>query len=69
MKIGQLIASGVLLSALAMMVGCEQQGPAERAGEKIDEAVEDGKNDVEDAVEKAGEALENAGDEIREKTQ
>lgn len=36
---------------------CEQEGPAEKAGEKIDEAVEE-----------AGEAVEEAGDKIREKT-
>lgn len=37
--------------------GCEQEGPAERAGAKLDEVVEDGKNSVEDAVEKAGDKL------------
>jgi len=36
---------------------CEQEGPAEKVGEKIDEAVEE-----------AGEAVEEAGDKVREKT-
>ena len=37
---------------------CEKEGPAEKAGEKLDEAVEE-----------AGEKLEEAGDKIREKTE
>ena len=37
---------------------CERQGPAERAGEKIDEAVEE-----------AGEAVEKAGDKVKETTE
>lgn len=34
-----------------MLAACEQQGPMERAGESIDEAVEDAGNAVEDACE------------------
>lgn len=41
----------------AMLTGCEDQGPAEEAGEEIDEAVED-----------AGDAIEDAGDEVEEET-
>ena len=43
---------------LATLPACEKEGPAEQAGEKIDQAVES-----------AGEKLEEAGDELREKTQ
>ncbi len=42
------------LTILAL-IGCEQQGPAEKAGEKIDNAVRD-----------AGEAMEEAGEKIKE---
>lgn len=45
-------------ASLLALIGCEQEGPAERAGEKIDEAVES-----------AGERLEEAGDKVREETQ
>lgn len=49
----------VLLPALVlgflMTVGCEQDGPAERAGENVDEAVEE-----------SGDALERAGDNIED---
>lgn len=59
----------VLISAIALAPGCEQEGPAERAGEKIDEAVEKGQNQIEKGAESAGEKIEEAGDAIREKTQ
>jgi hypothetical protein len=51
------------------MLGCEQEGPAERAGAQIDEAVEEGKDNLEDAVETAGDKLEEVGDEIEKKAQ
>lgn len=48
----------VLASALVLALSaCEQQGPAESAGEKLD-----------NTVEKAGEKIEKAGDDIREAT-
>ena len=34
---------------IASVYGCEQKGPAEQAGEQIDEAVQDAKRAVEDA--------------------
>jgi len=40
---------------LPAMIGCEDKGPAERAGEKIDKAVED-----------AGDAMEEAGEQLKE---
>jgi hypothetical protein len=45
-----------LLASLALSVGCEQQGPAERAGESIDNAAED----VQDTLDPRGPA-EQAG--------
>ena len=43
--------SGSLFGAL----GCEQEGPAERAGERVDESME-----------KAGEKMEQAGENIQD---
>lgn len=52
-------AAATLLLALGgfslALTGCEQQGPAERAGENIDDAVED-----------AGDRMEDAGDRIED---
>lgn len=50
----------VLVAVLLLggLNGCEKEGPAERAGEKID-----------NTIEQAGEKLEKAGDKAREATQ
>lgn len=42
------------LTAVLAMFGCSE-GPAEDAGEKVDEVITDSKNAVEDACEKAKE--------------
>lgn len=41
--------------SLFLAVGCEQEGPAERAGEKVDESME-----------RAGEKMEQAGENIQD---
>lgn len=59
--------TGILLAAsLAALAACEEEGPAERAGERIDEAAEelesgfqDARDEVEQAVEDAREAAED----------
>ncbi|MGB5199862.1 MAG: hypothetical protein WBN68_01415 [Sedimenticolaceae bacterium] len=52
------VASALLAGAmLVTLSACEQQGPAETAGEKID-----------NTVEKAGEQIEKAADSIRDAT-
>jgi hypothetical protein len=70
-----------LLTSLAIIVltlglsACEQEGPAERAGEKADAAAEraketlDPKGPAERAGEKADEAMERAGEATEERTQ
>ena len=59
MKALPLVAIAALIFANLGMTGCDaNEGPAEKAGEKIDNAVED-----------TGEAIEEAGDKIRDKTE
>ncbi|TVT53182.1 MAG: hypothetical protein FHK82_12405 [Sedimenticola thiotaurini] len=59
MKTIQITTAALALSALLVALpGCEKQGPAEQAGESID-----------NAVEKAGEQIEKAGDAVKESTQ
>ena len=56
----------VLLAAAAIVLwGCEEEGPAERAGERLDELAgeardrfEDARDEVEEAAEDVREALE-----------
>ena len=56
------LCAPLLIGALFVLVGCERQGPAERAGEDIDEAA----GEVRDALdpggpaEEAGEAVDDA---------
>lgn len=57
MKLVQIASAVLVLSALLIALpGCEQQGPAERAGENIDNAVEE----TGDQIEKAGDAIKDS---------
>jgi len=64
----------VLLIALLIfplaggLVACEKEGPAERAGEKIDEAVDEAGDKMEQAGEKVDDAVEEAGDKVEQAT-
>lgn len=59
MKSIQIVSAALIASALLVALpGCEKEGPAERAGESIDEAVE-----------KTGEQIEKAGDAIKDTAQ
>ncbi len=46
---------------------CDRDGPAERAGAKIDNAGEKAGNKMENAADKMGNKMENAGDKIQDK--
>ena len=46
----QFIMIGALALSPLALSGCDQDGPAEEAGEKIDEAVQDTKRGVKDAL-------------------
>jgi len=62
----------IILSALAFfaLAGCSEKGPAEQAGEKVDQAVEQVKDAVEDAgqqgpAEEAGEQVDKAVEDMK----
>lgn len=56
MKFNSGIAAAIALSfAVAGLAACEKKGPAERAGENID-----------NAAKKVGEKIENAGEKIKD---
>ncbi|MFO7912245.1 MAG: hypothetical protein R6V15_08805 [Desulfotignum sp.] len=46
-------------------IGCEQEGPAEKTGEKIDEAAEQVGEKAEELQEETGEKLEEAGEKMQ----
>ena len=53
---------------MALLAGCEQKGPAEKAGQKIDKAVEDTGKELQKAGEKAGEKLDEAAKKVKDAT-
>jgi len=53
---------------LAMGLAACEKGPAEKAGEKIDNAAEKAGDKIEDATDNASDKLEEAGDKIEDKT-
>ncbi len=64
-QLSTLMLVGILGSASAMIVACEKpQGPAEKAGEKMDKAMDKVSDavDPKGPVEKAGRALDRATD-------
>ena len=54
-----LVMGSALLLALGSF-GCRQEGPAERAGRAVDEALEDAGEGLEEAGDKMEEALDSA---------
>jgi vacuolar-type H+-ATPase subunit H len=61
----------MLIPITMFLVACEKQGPLERAGEEIDEAVEDIKaggettgNKIDDAIDEARKDIEETVEEI-----
>jgi hyperosmotically inducible protein len=61
--------SGLALLALSALAGSactEKDGPAERAGERIDDAVSDARDRIEDAGNEAREAVDEIGDALRD---
>ena len=69
----------VMLASFLGLAACKQEGPAERAGQKIDKAVEQGEKKIDQAYEKAdknidqateqaGKKIEKAGDALSDKT-
>lgn len=59
MKPVQIASAALVASALLIALpGCEQQGPAERAGENVD-----------NAMEQTGDQIEKTGDAIRDSAQ
>jgi outer membrane lipoprotein-sorting protein len=54
------------LSLVLIFSSCEQEGPAEKAGENIDEAMETSREKLEEAGEKIEETVEKGGEKIEE---
>lgn len=62
---GALLAASLLLAA-PVLVACDDDGPAEQAGEKIDDALNTNDSTVKDAGESMDEAADDMNDAIEE---
>jgi hyperosmotically inducible periplasmic protein len=51
-----------LLAAVVGLSACKQEGPAERAGKKVDQTVEQTGKKLEEAKDEAGKKMEEAGE-------
>lgn len=67
MTLHKSLIAAALLSLFALSA-CEQKGPAERAGEQIDQAAESMGDKIENATDSAGKTVEEAGDKIEDAT-
>ncbi|UYG08099.1 hypothetical protein [Halomonas sp. M4R1S46] len=60
--------------ALSLLIGmmslglaaCEDEGPAEQAGENVDEAMDETGENVDEAMDEAGESVEEMGENVEE---
>ena len=50
----------LLALSVGLLAGCQEQGPAEEAGENIDEATEEAADAVEEAVDDAEEEIDDS---------
>lgn len=68
MELKMTISAAVVMTAmLAVLSGCQkQEGPAETAGKKIDQAVEKAGEKIDEVKEKAGEKIEKAGEDLQD---
>ena len=68
MKFKITISSSLAITALlAMLYGCQKpEGPAEKAGQKIDKAVEKTGEKINQTTKKVGEKVERAGEDIKD---
>lgn len=63
------LATFVYITTLALtllVVGCDSQGPAEKAGEKVDKAVESTKDAAGEAADKVGKNIDEAAEKLKE---
>ena len=68
MNFNKLSIAALATFIIVGMTACEKKGPAEQAGENIDNAAENLGDKIEDATDNAGDKLETAGDKVENAT-
>ena len=67
MKVMRLLAMWMLVGLFAIgVVGCENEGPMEEAGEELDETYEEGKEETAEAMEEMKEGMEETKEKMQE---
>ncbi len=56
------IAVGVLLLPMTLFIGCEKEGPMEKAGKSLDDAADKAGDSVKDAADEVGDAVDEGTD-------
>lgn len=70
MKHGKIFSAALVMSALLVALpGCEREGPLEKAGRDVDQAVEDMGQPREGPMEQAGEAVDNTTERLGEQVE
>ena len=59
----------VVFFLMTGLLGCQNDGPAEQAGEKVDQAVESTEEAVEEAGDEVEDTMEEAGEEIEDEVE
>lgn len=59
-KLFNILCALMLALSVGMLAGCEDQGPAEEAGEEVDEAVEEAGDEMEEAAEEVEDEVDDA---------
>lgn len=68
MNFNKLSIAALATFIIVGLTACEKKGPAEQAGENIDNAAENLGDKIEDATDNAGDKLETAGDKVENAT-
>jgi hyperosmotically inducible protein len=69
MILKKLLIIMILNLSIVAFTACESKGPAEKAGEKIDQAVEETTDKAKEVTEAVKEKAEEAGEEVKKSTQ
>jgi len=59
-KMFNILAALLLALSVGVLAGCEDQGPAEEAGENIDETMEEAGDEMEEAAEEVEDEVDDA---------
>ena len=69
MDLKKLLTIFLLILSIFAFTACESKGPAEKAGEKIDQTMEKASDNAKDAVEAVKDKAEEVGQEVKKSTQ